>query len=263
MNASDLLEQARQFRRDGNTAECIATATAAACAGEYERDWDVVYNAHACIGRLHMSRAEPDLALGPFRNALDAAKEMNPRERLAGAYHDLSLALRESGNGPAAIRKAGTAMDLYADLCPRHPGFTGLVADIAQQDFDRHPTCKERAGKSFRTWVPVAATVGPRRYRLAAAAQQMHAAAVLGTDSRYQTANDLLERVYGSLPHFEHAALTLAYASRAASLHSDYERAAVLADRAERIAESRGEDRVAEIARETRADALAERTVAE
>lgn len=258
MSTSELLEQARQARRDGDLPECLTCSTAAVAAAEYERDWEIIYHAHACVGRLHMSRAEPDLALAPFRNALDAARELSPTRWLAGAYHDLALALREAGNLHGAKQKAGTAFDLYYDLNPKHPGFTGIVADIAQCGFEQRPD-KEHAAHALQAWQAVPYAMPQPRYQMAAAVNQMRSAAVLGMDLRYDVAVAMLECTCTALPHHEHAALHLVHASKAAALKRDYELAAVFAERAELIATGRNEGRVRETAAAARSDALAER----
>lgn len=262
MTATLHLEAARHARRSGDVSACIQHANVAVSASEQEHDPETAYHAYACMGRLHLSREEFADAVAAFHEAREVAKHGGLVRWQPAATYDLVLAHREAGNLPKARRLAATAVDLYLSFAPRHPAFTGLLADMAQCDFDQNRDCKQKAWDAVTHWTPCLDVLPKPHHRLNAAAQAMMGSAVLGQRARYCEADRRLEGMYDSLPHHEHAARTLAYASGAATMARDFERAATLGKRALLIAETRGEDWVAQRARVALSAALAERVAA-
>lgn len=259
MSATELLEQARTARRAGDLPECILKASAAASAAEQEHNAETEYHAHACLARLHLSREEPSDALVCFKWALDAALRGGLSHWMAPAYHDVYIASREAGHDDAMTRWGAAAFTIYRDSSPNHVGFTGLIADFAEDSLDRE-TNKKIAARSWEQWRCVPGLEMKPHYRLNAAVGQMRAAAILGVGSKYKAACDTLEEIFVSLPHHEHAARSMTDAANAALHMRDFERSASLAGRAKGIAEGRGEGRVAERATEALDNALAERS---
>lgn len=258
MTALDLLTAARAARAAGDIAPCVAQAGAVACAAEAEDDRETAYHAHACVGRAHLARGEPELALGYYRWALDAAMHGGLVRWLAPAYHDLMLASREAGNPAAAKRYAGTAFDLYRDYDPRTPHLSGLIADMAQSEFEAAPD-EHTAAYALQAWRAVPVSLPEPRFRLTAAANQMASASVLNIRGRYSTALNDLEVAFAALPDHEGAGACLVQAARGAAGMKEYEDSARLAERAALLAERRGEDRIVERARHVLDCALAER----
>ncbi len=258
MSATELLEQAREARGAGDVSLCMEKVSAAVTAADQERDTLAAYHAHACAGRLYLSRCDPTGAQKHFKDALHAAGVGGLVDWLAPAYHDLYIAYREGGNEARCKRYCGTAFDLYRDFSPKHYGLTGLIADMAQAEFDLNPT-RDRAAHALQAWRPAMEALPVPHYRLAAAAHAMRAAAVLDLRSRYENAAAHLDREFSRLPHHEHAAATLVYAADACRLYRDYGRAVRLAEDAERIAEQRTEDLIRQRAVITKDKALTER----
>lgn len=259
MRATELLEAARTARRAGDLPECILQASAAASAAEQEHDAETEYHAHACVGRLLVSRDEPDEALSWLRWALDAAMRGGLSRWLGPANHDLALAVRDTGNYRGFSERSGVAFLLYRDSNPKHPGISGLVADMAETESEQNPSDKDRLAHALQAWRAVPGSMSQPRYRLNAAANGMRSAALLGLRSRYLDSVDRLEHVFATLPHHEHAARTLVDAAAAAVHMRDFERAASLAGRARGIAEGRGEGKIAERASEALNASLGER----
>lgn len=246
MPALETLNLARGARAVGGIERCSTLAAAALSEATHEHDHETAYHAAACVGRAYVGRGEPDLALGHYRHALDLVLTHGLTQWIPNAYHDLGLALRETGARRQWKEKAAVAFQVYRDQNPRAPGITGIIADLAQDAFEHDPADRDKAAYALQAWRAVPASMDVPHYRLNAAANQMAAATTLGVRSRYDAARDALERFFGCLPDHEHAALTLAHAGRAACRMSEYEDAAVLGERALLIGEGRGELRAVE-----------------
>lgn len=257
-SAAATLERARFARSIGDAGACLHIADATTRQAEFEHDYETLYWAAEVPGRMYMGRGEYALAAVHYRDALDRLLRHGPTGRLAGAYHDLALAEREAGNRALFRQHATRAHTLYRRTNPDDPCLTGLYADVASDDWEREPANPDRAVAAFAAWREVPPRMRTPHYRLTAAAQQMAtAAAVPDLRGRYQAAAHALDLFLSQMLDGESVALILAYAATASLGMHDFERAAALADIAERTAIGRDEAIPAAWAGEIRGAAVA------
>lgn len=259
MNATAVLEEARQARRDGDISTCVERAYHAVSLADQDREPEAAYHACACVGRLYLSRDEAKDAYWWFRVALGQAQANGLTRWEANAHHDVYLAAREAGESHPRRTWGARAFAMYREVSHQHTGITGLLADFSAEMLDAAPTDADRISHAYQAWRAVPASMPQPRYHLAADANVMRASALMRNRKRYEDAAQALERTLESLPHHEHAARTLTDAARAATVAHDFPRAARLAERAVAISESRGEGRVCQRATEVLVSALAER----
>lgn len=86
------LRFAREFRARGEVADCLEFAQAAYQLATEAGDGVTVYRSRACIGHMHLYRAEYTDAFRWFRDALSAAEAWEVAEWIAPAHHDCWLA---------------------------------------------------------------------------------------------------------------------------------------------------------------------------
>jgi len=261
LTAMETVEMARFARGVGDVAGCVSLSDSAVRQATQEHHPDAAYMAAEVPGRMFMGRGEPREAIAHYRYALDLARLHNLKNRLGGAVHDLALAVRETGDGAQFRRLAAEAFEHYSHSNPRDPCLTGLLADVAQDAFDRHPNDREKASAALQAWRGIPVCMKTVRYHMAAAAQQMVASATLGIRSRYDSAAEALDAYRLDMPDHEAVAMTFAYAARGALAMMDFEGAAYLCEIAIREGDAREESVPAEEARGVLADALAERNI--
>lgn len=261
MSALETLNLARAARGEGDVDRCVMLSAAALQDATDEGDGETAWNAAIAPGRAYLNRGEANEALGYFRWALDVAGRMGLTYRLANSYHWLSLASREAGNDDACRRLAGTALELY-HMNPRDRHMANLVADLALADFERYPSA-ENAAYCVQTFRAAPVSVPTPINRLFSAANVMLTAATLGVRCRYRDAAEALESTFAVLPDHEGVAQALVQGAKGAAAALDYPLSATLCERAELIAETRGELRMLEMAREVKESALAEKATPE
>jgi tetratricopeptide (TPR) repeat protein len=261
MSALETLNLARAARGAGDVDRCVMLSAAALQDATDESDGETAWNAAIAPGRAYLNRGEASESLGYFRWALDVAGKMGLVRHLAPSYSWLHLASREAGNEVAARRFAATSLDLFRDFDARSGYFAGLVADMALHEFERKPT-PENAAHAVQCFRAAPHSIADPFVAFLSAANVMRASAVLGLRCRYEPADEALDFLQASLPSNEGVALVLVQAATGAVLMREYERGAVLAERAERLGEQRDEPHVLDRIREVKDAALAERAVA-
>lgn len=103
MTAADArakLDAARKFRMLGEREMCVEYASAAHYLAVEDGDGEVAYHARACVGRMHLWRAEYDLAHVQYRDALREVEGYGLKQWLAPAFHDCFIAAHEAGYRP-------------------------------------------------------------------------------------------------------------------------------------------------------------------
>jgi len=239
--SAQTIAMARLARGIGDVTACITLSDSAVQQATFEHDHVSAYLAAEVPGRMYMGRSEPRLAEAHYRYALDLLLMHGDEAHLGGAYHDLSLAVREAGDRKMFKDLSALAFRYYHERNPRDPGITGLLADRACDEFERNPADRDCAYACLNAWKAVPASMRTPHYRLTAAAHQMRASAVLGYRKRYADAADALGRFLAEMPDGEAVALILSFAARGALMMHDFKRAGELAEHAERKAVERGE----------------------
>lgn len=247
--ALETVEAARFARGIGDVDACLRLSSCAVRQAEFEHDPETAYFAAEVVGRMYMGRGEPKEAVAHYRYALDILLMHGNTIRLGGAYHDLALAVRESGDRAQFKELAATSFHLYYDVNPRNPCISGLLADRACDNFERNPDDLECADAAWNAWRAVPASMRTPHYRLTAAAHQMRASAVLRSPKRYAKACEALNVFLAEMPDGESVSLILAYAAGGALQMRDFRRAADIAECAIRRGEARGESVPVEDAR--------------
>jgi len=97
--ARDKLDAARRMRMVGELSLVHELAQAAYFLAVEAGDGETAYHAHACIGRMHLWRAEYDLAYVQYREALRVAEGFNVTKWIAPAHHDCYISGSEAGYG--------------------------------------------------------------------------------------------------------------------------------------------------------------------
>lgn len=256
--ASETLQAARTARARGDVDGCLRLSTSAASKAGDEGDWSTAFWAMLAPAAMHMGRAEPEDALGHYRNALDVALEHGLCKLLGESYHGLYLAARDCRNDPQSRRYRATSFELYRDTNSRNPRLVALMADWAEEAFDLNP-CPETAADALQHWRACPTSLPGPKERMLAACNLVVASAWLNLRPRYREGLSALESAFGELPDHEYAAVALAHASTGAARMKDYPRAASLAERALRIAVERQEGIPEMRAREALSVALADR----
>lgn len=260
MPATETLASAKEARASGDVDRCLVLASAAEFEASYEHDWDTACWSATARGIMYQQRREPHLAIAHFHHARDLALTHGLTRRLGGVYHDIALALLESGDVVGFKQQSAVAFTLYCDADPRSPGISGLIADMAQAKYDQDPSDRRDIAHAMEAWRAVPTSMTDARYQLVSAAQTMKAAAALGIRSKYDTASEHLDAYLRAVPSREYVAAILSEAARAALRMLDFERAADLAGEARQIASGRRETVLVDVAGEVLIAALAERT---
>ena len=247
----ETVRAARFARGIGDVEGCIQLSDSAVRHAQFEHDFETAYLAAEVPGRMRMGRGEYRDAEAHYRYALDLLlmHARPPEARLAGAYHDLALAVRETGDRRQFKVLAAKAFTLYDSSNPRNPCITGLLADLATDDLERHPGDRDHANASLAAWKAVPASMRTPHYRLTAAAHQMRCSAILGLHGVYDVGRGALNRFLAEMPDGESVSLILTYAGGGALAMRDFRGAAEIAECAIRRGTERGESVPVEEAR--------------
>lgn len=151
------LRRARDARaRGGREAiECVASAETAYLVAqdayfavreteEMATAVEVMYQAKACVGRMHRFRGEHEPALMYYRGALAVVEEYQKdvpavKKWLGPAYHDCYVESRLCGHVPAEYRSWATARMDLSDEDERYFAFTHDLAYLSTSAHSREP----------------------------------------------------------------------------------------------------------------------------
>jgi hypothetical protein len=95
------LDAARKMRSLGETSLVQELTSAAYFLAIDAGDGETAYHAYACLGRMHLWRAEYDLAYVQYREALRLAEGYNVTKWIAPAHHDCFISGAEAGYSPS------------------------------------------------------------------------------------------------------------------------------------------------------------------
>lgn len=107
--ARQKLDAARRMRQMGHVEDTYEFASAAHFLAVDEGDGETAYHAHACLGRLHLWRAEYDIAYVKYREAFRVVEGYGLTQWITRAHHDCFISGHEAGYRPEA--------DCNADPC--------------------------------------------------------------------------------------------------------------------------------------------------
>lgn len=94
------LDAARRFRMTGDIDDVREWSQAAYLLASAAGDGETAYHARACVGRMHLWRAEYDLSYVQYREALRIAEGFQLKRWLGPAHHDCFIAAHEAGYRP-------------------------------------------------------------------------------------------------------------------------------------------------------------------
>ena len=95
--ARDKLDAARRMRAIGDTDKVAEFAQGAYFLAIDAGDGETAYHAYACLGRMHLWRAEYDLSYVQYREALRVVEGYNVTKWIAPAHHDCYISGAEAG----------------------------------------------------------------------------------------------------------------------------------------------------------------------
>lgn len=229
--AVDYLNRARAARDAGKLDNCLQHGQVAIALADVEEDRDTGFHAHACMGRMYMSRSEPEQAAVWYAQAKEYAMEYGLAQWLPYACHDLYLAYSETGEREKAWRARAAATELYPARC-----LSRLTADVSLEEMRRGS-----GGHAYHAFRAVSDDCAKNdRDRLVTLENLTNAASMVGTmlfDRHWNSfREELIWRTTGE-------SITRVYLVGAeAGLRRDRrEEAARLAERAKGLAEARQE----------------------
>jgi hypothetical protein len=121
------LDAARKFRMLAEVDKCAEFSQAAHFIALDVADHETAYHAYACMGKMHLWRAEYDLAYVQYREALRVAEGFGLTRWISPAHQDCLISGAEAGYGPCMETDAEPALEDW-----RLPGSRtwALVHDI-------------------------------------------------------------------------------------------------------------------------------------
>jgi hypothetical protein len=105
------LDAARKMRMLGETDLTRELSSAAYFLAVEDGDGETAYHAHACLGKMHLWRAEYDLSYVEYREALRLVEGFQLKAWLAPAHHDCFISGHEAGYRPDANCNADPCLD--------------------------------------------------------------------------------------------------------------------------------------------------------
>lgn len=265
-DAAVYLKHARAFRARAEVRECMEYAQAAYQLAAEAGDGETVYRARACVGHMHLYRAEYDTSFEWYRQALSEAEARGVSKWIGPAHHDCWLAGTEAGMAPDVVTPHGGA----ASLLPAGRSVRiswRFVHDHALKRFDGHVDA-ERArflasAALTATWCAVQhvppggdeyAAYRSRFERMIAYASMVQGFGSCGMRDQWQGALNLFDAAADALGTDEAYALCLLECADGTRRIGDQVHAEELRMRAVRVADQRAEDAVLALA-----DAMRER----
>lgn len=234
--AETYLDRARASRASGDMAGCVLNASVAAYHAERDHLPEILYHAHACVGRAHLLRNEPEDARGWFRNAADVAA-MHGLEWHAPSLHDLFLCYRDTNPN----RARGLADRALHHFGSGHPDLARFKADLS--------VFQEPMEKRWALFAPFIRRSVEENYRMIALCNLMEAAAYGGNSHRLLMFWECLSDTLRARESHEGSAVSLLAAAKVLARPDTILQGRAAAVWCATLAESRNENVIADEAR--------------
>jgi hypothetical protein len=258
------LDAARRMRMLGEIEMCREFAQAAHYLANEAGDGETAYHAYACLGRMHLWRAEYDQAYVQYREALRVAEGFELKRWLSPAHHDCFISAHEAGYRPEGDAHADPCLDGWRLPGSRtwafvHDMFRALVRGNPTRHARAHAAGVLRQSAISASWCirqpppgsPWYEVYQPKFERVAVYATMSHACGMMVRDGGLEDkhlvrALNLFEMAADDLGSDEGHALNLIDAAQGAHAGGKHSLALEQLALASVIANRRGEDRVGE-----------------